>query len=139
MYRHTRAQFLAFGLLPLLNTLGLLLKGLDLSTRGSGSTGTSLVVILIASVVLLACALTSAVKRSRDLGYKTHHAILAVVASVVFAPLFLLLLAYLCVARTRASAATLPNQLEHMGARWLWAPVLLVSPWMALLVVAAIP
>jgi uncharacterized membrane protein YhaH (DUF805 family) len=139
MYRHTRGQFVAFGLLPLLNTLGLLLRGLDLSTRGSGNTGTSLVVILVAGLVLLACALASAVKRGRDLGYKTHHAILALAASLAFAPLFLVLLAYLCVARTKASATPVADQMESMGARWLWAPVLLISPWMALLVVSAVP
>jgi len=139
MHQHTRGQFVAFGLLPLLNTLGLLLQGLDLSTRGSSRTGTSLVVILIAGLVLLACALTSAVKRSRDLGYQTHHAILGLAASLAFAPLFLVLVGYLCLARGKAPASPTPGKLESMGARWLWAPVLLISPWMALLVVSALP
>jgi hypothetical protein len=37
MTAHHRGHFFAFALLPLLNTLGLLVHGLNLSTHGTGT------------------------------------------------------------------------------------------------------
>lgn len=140
MQRHSRGQFLAFGLLPLLNTVALLVHGLNLSTHGRGSTGRALVVILAAGLVSLLCAAVSAVKRGRDLGYETWAATLILLGSVLTGPLFLVLLAYLAFAAPRRPAAmsTDPDA-DLMGARWLWAPVLLIAPWMMILVVSALP
>lgn len=140
MHRHHRGHFVAFGLLPVLNAVALLIQGLNLSTHGMGNTGRSLVVILVAAAVSLLCATVSAVKRGRDLGYPTLTTSLAIVASLMLGPVFLVLLVYLAFAKAAdpaPSAAGAP--VASMGIQWLWAPVLLVAPWMALLVASALP
>ena len=140
MHRHHRGHFVAFGLLPVLNAVALLIQGLNLSTHGMGNTGRSLIVILVAAGVSLFCAAVSAVKRGRDLGYPTLTTSLAILASLMLGPAFLVLLVYLAFAKTAdpaPSAAGAPG--ASMGIQWLWAPVLLVAPWMALLVASALP
>lgn len=140
MHRHHRGHFVAFGLLPVLNAVALLIQGLNLSTHGMGNTGRSLVVILVAAAVSLLCAAVSAVKRGRDLGYPTLTTSLAILASLMLGPAFLVLLVYLAFAKAAdpaPSAAGAPG--ASMGIQWLWAPVLLVAPWMALLVASALP
>lgn len=141
MHRHHRGHFVAFGLLPVLNAVALLIQGLNLSTHGTGNTGRSLVVILVAAAVSLLCAAVSAVKRGRDLGYPALTTSLAILASLMLGPVFLVLLVYLAFAKKAAdpapSAAGAP--MARMGIQWLWAPVLLVAPWMALVVASALP
>ncbi len=135
LQRHDRAQFVAFGLLPLLNIAGLLLQGLNLSTGGSSNVGRSLAVIAVGAVVSLGVSLTSAVKRGRDMGYKPMSTIGLVGLSVMLGPAILLLALYFAFAPTdpRAEGESIP-----LGVRWLWAPVLLVAPWMALLVASSL-
>lgn len=142
MHRHHRGHFVAFGLLPVLNALALLIQGLNLSTHGMGNTGRSLVVILVAAGVSLLCAAVSAIKRGRDLGYPPLTAALAILASLMLGPVFLVLLVYLSFAKAAdpaPSPAGEPVASTGMGIRWLWAPVLLVAPWMALVVASALP
>jgi len=140
MHRHHRGHFVAFGLLPVLNAVALLIQGLNLSTHGMGNSGRSLVVILVAAAVSLLCATVSAVKRGRDLGYPTLTTSLAIVASLMLGPVFLVLLVYLAFAKAADPApSTAGAPVASMGIQWLWAPVLLVAPWMALLVASALP
>lgn len=140
MHRHHRGHFFAFGLLPVLNAVALLIQGLNLSTHGMGNTGRSLVVILVAAGVSLLCAAVSAVKRGRDLGYPTLTASLAILASLMLGPVFLVLLVYLAFAKAAdPAAAPAGAPVASMGIHWLWAPVLLLAPWMALLVASALP
>ena len=138
MHRHHRGHFVAFGLLPVLNAVALLIQGLNLSTHGMANTGRSLVVILVAAGVSLLCAAVSAVKRGRDLGYPTLTASLAILVSLMLGPVFLVLLVYLAFAKA-ADPAPADAPVASMGIRWLWAPVLLVAPWMALVVASALP
>jgi hypothetical protein len=76
-------------MLPVLNAVALLIQGLNLSTHGTGNTGRSLVVILVAAAVSLLCAAVSAVKRGRDLGYPALTTSLAILASLMLGPVFL--------------------------------------------------
>lgn len=140
MNRHSRRQFLLFGLLPVLNALALLARGLNLSTHGTGNTGRSLVVILIGALMSVLCSAISAVKRGRDLGYQPLATALGVVASLILGPVFLILLIYLAFAKASESvAAHASTPADKMGFRWLWAPVLLLVPWIALVVASALP
>jgi len=135
MQRHARRHFFAFGLLPALNVVALLIYGLMLSTSGTGNTGRSLVVILGSSVLMLACAVASAIKRGRDLGFTPASTVGAVVVSLLFGPVFLLLVAWFALKSTPEGASQLE---EPLGIRWLWSPVLLLIPWAALLVASAL-
>jgi hypothetical protein len=140
MLHHHRGHFLAFGLLPALNTLALLIHGLNLSTHGMGNTGRSLVVILVASAVLLITAAVSAFKRARDIGFEPGTAVLGLLVSFFLGPVLLLVLGYLAFARARGHDQSQPSvNNSDLGFGWLWAPVLLVAPWMALLVASALP
>lgn len=138
MHRHHRGHFVAFALLPVLNVAALLIQGLNLSTHGMGNTGRSLVVILVAAAVSLLCAAVSAVKRGRDLGYPALTTSLAILVSLMLGPAFLVLLVYLAFAKA-ADPAPADAPVASMGIQWLWAPVLLVAPWMALVVASALP
>jgi len=54
MQRYDRSRFLAFGALPAVNVVGLLIYGLGLATHGTGGAGRSLpALVVIAAVCLL--------------------------------------------------------------------------------------
>lgn len=135
--RHGRLQFFVFGVLPVLNVLALLLRGLVLSTGGSSNTERALVVILVAALVSLACAGSSAIKRGRDLGFTAAKTVGLIALSFVFLPLLVVLMAYFSLAKAPAPAPD-ERPAGTMGIGWLWAPVLLLAPWMALLFAAAL-
>ena len=69
MIAHHRGHFLAFALLPLLNTLGLLVHGLNLSTHGTGNTGRALAIILVSGLISMISVAVSSFKRARHLGF----------------------------------------------------------------------
>jgi hypothetical protein len=140
MMAHHRGHFLAFALLPLLNTLGLLVHGLNLSTHGTGNTGRALVIILVSALISVISVAVSSFKRARHLGYAPRTAALGLLACLFLGPFVLLGFLYLSVAKPRVvdSAQTTPPA-ASLGAGWLWAPVLLLGPWAAILVASAIP
>lgn len=139
MTPHHRRHFFAFALLPALNTLGLLIHGLNLSTHGTGNTGLALVIILASALVSLISAAISSFKRALHLGYEPRTAALGLLASLFLGPFVLLVLLYLGFATPRETDLShSAQQAVAVGVRWLWAPVLLLAPWMALLVVSAI-
>ena len=140
MIAHHRGHFLAFALLPLLNTLGLLVHGLNLSTHGTGNTGRALAIILVSGLISMISVAVSSFKRARHLGFAPRAAALGLLASLFLGPFVLLVVLYLGIAKPRVGdpAQTTPTA-AALGIRWLWAPVLLLGPWAAILVASAIP
>lgn len=137
---HHRGHFVAFALLPALNTLGLLIHGLNQVTHGTGNTGRALVIVLVSAAISLASVTVSTFKRARHLGYESSTVALGLLASLFLGPVLLLGLIYLAFAPARAG--TPPKTVERaqtLGIGWLWAPILLIAPWMALLVASATP
>ena len=140
MNTHHRGHFLAFALLPALNTLGLLIHGVDLSTNGTGNTGRALVIILVSTLISLASAAISSFKRALNLGYESRIAAFGLIGSLFLGPFVLLVLLYLSLATPRESALPASTQqTASIGLRWLWAPAFLLAPWMALRIAFAIP
>ena len=136
MQQHSRSHFFAFGILPIANVVALLIYGLVLSTGNSGNTDRSLAAILAATVLLLSCSVVSAVKRGRSLGFSAPATSAAIGVSLLLGPVFLLLVGYLALAKSRFEGTPAS---ERLGFAWLWSPILVVAPWMALLVISAIP
>lgn len=115
------------------------MQGLNLSTHGTGNTGRALVIILASAVVSLISVAISSFKRALHLGYEPRIAALGLLASLFLGPFVLLVILYLAFAMPRETDRSRSAQgPASIGARWLWAPVLLLAPWMALLVASAI-
>lgn len=137
---HNRLQFWLLGVFPLLNTVALLLEGLNQSTHGTGNTGRALVVILVWGVVSVLTATVSAAKRGRDLGRDPAKTLLMLVGSIMLGPVFLLFWGYLAFAPAPKSDAHSDSRFSNVTTLgWLWVPIVLVGPWMSLMVVARLP
>jgi hypothetical protein len=137
MQRHDRTRFIAFGILPLLNIVALLLYGLDLSTRGRGGAAASLPLLLGLAAGLVVVVLWAVIKRGHDRDWAAWRSLATCVGGIMFGPAVLLVAGYLAWVPSPAE----PN---HFGpppppaglATWLAGGVVLVSPW-AVLAVAA--
>jgi hypothetical protein len=101
MLRHDRARFVAFGLLPLVNVVALLIYGLYAATGGSSREGRVIPALLVIAAVLLPCSMGSAIKRGRDLGFRALITLLAFLVAFTFAPAVLFLLGYMALARPK--------------------------------------
>lgn len=137
MSRHDRPRFFAFGILPLLNVLALLLYGLVLATRGRGGAAASLPLLLVVAGVVLLLVAWAAVQRGRDLGWSAWVSFAAMLASIVMAPAVLLVAGYFALAKGQ------PGDNQHGPppspptlVTWLNAGLLLLLPWIILAVAA---
>lgn len=137
MRRHDRTRFVAFGLLPLLNVVALLLHGLGLATHGRGGAAASLPLLVVLAILVLLTLPWAAVRRGRDLGWPAVASLAACVGGLMLGPTLLLLAGYLAFAKGQPDGnafgpppppATLPL--------WVGALAWLLLPW-AILAVAA--
>jgi len=141
--RFDRTRFFAFGLVSVLNVLGLLLHGLYLSTGGArgllrGTEANVPVVLVIAAICLLVAG-TAAVKRGRDLGWPALVTLAAFVVLTGLGPAVLLLVLYLVFAREKPAAQQFgPSPGTAGPVTWLLMLVNAVWPWMAVLVLGRV-
>ena len=139
MLRYDRARFFAFGVLPALNCLGLLIYGLGLATHGTGGAGRSLPVLIVLVAVNLLFASFAAVKRGRDLGWVAWMTVLAFWVSTSLGPVLIIMLAYLVFAKTKPAADALgPPATPATLITWYWCFMNLVWPWITLAVLAEV-
>ena len=61
--RYDRTHFLAFGILPMLNALGLLLYGLGLATRSTDGSESMVPVLIVMAAIILLLAMVATVRR----------------------------------------------------------------------------
>ncbi len=135
--RYSRSQFFAFGVLPALNAVALLIYGLEISTNGSYGEGETIPALVVMVGLCLVLTVIAAAKRGRDLGWTTLAASAIAVASIALVPAGLVLLVYLAFAKGRADANTYGPSPQGMSfAATLLAAVLLAAPWVALRLLA---
>jgi hypothetical protein len=137
MSRHSRAEFLAFGVLPTLNALAMLIHGLNISTRGSYGESETIPVLLGLAAASLLQAAVSAVRRGRDIGWPAKLTIPAFVIALGLGPVVLVPVGILAFAHERPGAVELgPPPAGMTISRIALAFVLLVMPWFLLLFLA---
>ncbi|HVY07714.1 MAG TPA: DUF805 domain-containing protein [Burkholderiales bacterium] len=142
MHRYSRIEFLAFGLLPALNVVALLVRGLYISTSGNYGEGKTIPILVILVALILLASMVAAIKRGYDLDISAKLSVpVLVVSAGAIVPLPLLYLA-LCLisAKPDSTAANTfgpPPRQMNIG-RWLWGFVLLIAPWVALFLLARI-
>ncbi len=141
--RFDRFRFFAFGLVSVLNVLGLLVHGLNLSTGGARGllrgSETSLPVVLAIAATCLLVAAVAAVKRGRDLGWPALVSLAACVVLTSLGPAVLLLVLYLAFAKEKPAAQQFGPTPAFAGpTTWLMMFVNAVWPWMAVLVLGRV-
>lgn len=129
MPRHTRAHFVALGVLPVLNAMALLLHGLSLATRG-GRGEHALPLLIALALASLLFAAWAAVQRGRDLGWPAWITLAGCVLSFVGGPLLLVLMGWLAFARSRSDDA--PPAAPPRPATWAAAAAVLLLPWVVM-------
>ena len=139
MHRYSRSHFLAFGVLPALNALALLIYGLGLATHGTGGAGRSLPALIGFAAICLLTAMVAAVKRGRDLGWAAWMTLLLFWVALGLGPLVLVLIAYLSTKRNIDAAEPYgPPPSPATWITWVWALINLAWPWMALAVLSKV-
>ena len=133
MLRHDRARFIAFGIVPLLNVIALLLYGLGLATHGRGGAAASLPVLVVLAGAIVLVVPWAAVKRGRDLGWSAWVSLAACVGSMMLGPAVLLLAGYLAFARGQSGSNEFgPPPRPATVADWARGVALLLFPWVVL-------
>lgn len=133
--RYSRSQFALLGLLPVFNTLGLLLYGLNLATSGAGGAGRSLPALLVVAGLSLLSALPAVAARGRDVGMPGWGAVLGAIVATGLGPLAVVFYAYLAFSRSNAQGDRFGPLPRPAGiGTWLLALCNLIWPWMAVLV-----
>jgi hypothetical protein len=130
MQRFDRSRFVAFGVLPAINALALLLHGLALSTHGTGGSGRAVPAIAVLAIICLLFTLGSAIKRGRDLGWHAGLTLLAFWFSLALGPGVFLFVGYLAFAKSKAKGDEFgpPSSQSNLGT-WLWSFLNLLWPW----------
>lgn len=133
MNRYDRTHFFAFGVLPTLNSVAMLIYGLGLATHGTGGEGRSIPALLVLVAINGLLAITAAVKRGRDLGWSAWITVLGFWFSLALGPVLLILLGYLMFAKTKPNAESFgPPATPATIVTWYWAIMNLIWPWFAL-------
>jgi uncharacterized membrane protein YhaH (DUF805 family) len=139
MRRYDRSRFIAFGVLPALNVVALLLYGLALSTGSGGGSEQAVPALLAMAAVCLLTAMWAAIKRGRDLGWPWWATLLGFWLSVGLGPVVLLLVGYLAFARSNPSPLQRQDPPPRASAAtWFWAAMNLGWPWVVLAVLAKV-
>ncbi len=139
MQRYDRSRFFAFGVLPILNLLGLLLYGLMLSTSSTGGAERPIPVLLVIAGICALIALAATIKRGRDIGWPAWQTAVLFWITLSFGPLILGLIGYFAFAKPKEQAerfglpANPPNAIT-----WGWAVLNLLWPWMLLAVLSKV-
>jgi hypothetical protein len=139
MKRFDRIRFVAWGLLPSFNAVGLLIYGLHLATSGTGGAGRSLPALIFIALVCMVISSAAAIKRGRDLNWPALVTTLAFWFSLTLGLTFLALIAYFSFARSKPSADRFGPAPEPMGViGWGWAVMNLIWPWVILAILAKV-
>lgn len=139
MKRYDRPRFVAFGLLPALNVVALLIYGLQLATVGTGGAGRSLPALVVIAFVCLLIAMMAAIKRGRDLGWAWWLTVLAFWFGVGTGFLYLVLIGYFAYAETKPKGDAFGPPCEPATAFTLaWAVMNLIWPWVVLTILAKV-
>lgn len=139
MKRYDRSRFLAFGVLPAANAVGLLLHGLGLATHGTGGAGRSLPALVVLAGICLLTALLAAVKRGRDIGWATWMTTVIFWVTLGMGPVLLGLIGYLGFAQATEQADRFgPPASPATASTWVLASMNLLWPWAALAVLAKV-
>lgn len=140
MKRYDRSRFIAWGALPAVNAVALLIHGLGLATHGTGGAGRSLPALVVMTGVCLLIALAAMVKRGRDVGWPVWVTVVVFWLSLGTGPGVLIVLGYLAFAKARppvaADAAEPPSPPPAGAATWFFALLNLLWPWGVLAVLA---
>lgn len=134
MQRYDRSHFFAFGVLPALNTAGLLLQGLALSTSSMGGAERPIPALLMMAGVSLLIASAATIKRGRDIGWPAWQTIVLFWLGSFLLPL---LIGYFAFAKTKEQAERFgPPAKPATVITWGYAMLNLLWPWMVLAVLA---
>jgi uncharacterized membrane protein YhaH (DUF805 family) len=134
--RYDRSRFLAFGVLPVLNVVGILLYGLDMATRGTGSEDSIPALLGIAALCLL-LAMLAAIRRGHDVGWSAWLTVPVFWVSLSLGPVLLVLIGYLIFAKSSEKAEEFgPMVAPASAVTWVQAVMNLLWPWAALAVLA---
>ena len=130
MSRHDRARFFAFGILPLLNVVAMLLYGLQLATHGRGWTAAALPLLVVLAFLVLLIVPWAAVKRGHDLGWPAWVSLATAIGGLLLGPAILVLAIYFVFAKGQ------PESNDHGPppgpatlATWSGAAGILALPW----------
>jgi hypothetical protein len=139
MQRYDRSRFVAFGVLPILNLLGLLLYGLMLSTSSTGGAGRSIPTLLVIAGICALIALAATIKRGRDIGWPAWQTAILFWVTLSLGPAVLALLGYFAFAKPKEQADRfgLPPSPATL-ITWYWAVLNLLWPWMVLTVLSKV-
>ena len=133
MSRYDRTHFFAFGVLPTLNSLAMLVYGLGLATHGTGGAGRSIPALLVLVAINGLMALTAAIKRGRDLGWSAWITVLSFWLALALGPVLLVLVGYLVFANPKSSGEAFgPPAAPATVVTWYWAIMNLIWPWFLL-------
>ncbi|MBI5927613.1 MAG: DUF805 domain-containing protein [Aquabacterium sp.] len=139
MQRFDRSRFVAFGVLPAINAIALLLHGLALSTHGTDGSGRAVPAIAALAIICLLCTLSAAIKRGRDLGLHAGLTLLAFWFSLALGPCLFLYIGYLVFAKSKPKADAFgPPPFQPNIGTWLWSFLNLVWPWFVAVAAARI-
>ncbi|MFZ2627564.1 MAG: DUF805 domain-containing protein [Rugosibacter sp.] len=139
MLRYSRIRFFVFGVVPALNAIGLLLFGLGLATNGSAGTERAVPLLLVLAGGLLLATCAAAVKRGRDMGWKTAASLAGLVVSAGLGPVFFVLVGYFALAPGNPGENAFgPTAPPISATAWAWSVVAAVVPWFAAVTAARV-
>lgn len=128
--RYDRTHFLAFGILPMLNALGLLLYGLGLATRSTDGSESMVPVLIVMAGIILLLAMVATVRRGWDLGWPAWLTVLAYWLTLGLGPILLILMGYFAFSRPRESVTKFGKPAVPATANtWVLAVFSLLFPW----------
>ena len=139
MSRYSRSQFVAYGVLNLLNAIALLIYGLGLATHGTGGASDAIPVLIIVAAICLLSALVALVKRGYDLGRPAWQTILGFWLSLCLGPAALFFIGYLaCAIGNKEQNQYGSPSARPVAAIFVWAVLVLVCPWLVVVIAGLI-
>lgn len=137
--RNDRTRFALFGLLPLLNILGILLYGLDQSTSGRGGGAASIPWLVAIVGVYLLMTMVPVIKRGCDLAIPAWLTPILFWLSIGLFIALPLLVGAFAFMKSRPGAEKFGPAPEPAGViTWGWAFMNLIWPWVILGILAKV-
>ena len=130
MAKFGRTPFIAFGLLPAVNALGLMLYGLQISTGSVGGAAILLPALIVLLIIVLITAMVATVKRGHDIGWPGWMTVVVFWFALGTGPFFLLLIGYFIFAKVEPGHDDLPVPVSWQS--WAVAALNLLWPWVLL-------
>lgn len=142
MHRYSRIEFFAFGLMPKVNVVALLIRGLYISTSGNYGEGKTIPILVLVAGLILLGSMVAAVKRAYDLDVSAKVSVPVLIVSIGVTLLLPIIVVALCFLKGKPT----PDEENSFGPppremnvlRWVWACVALVIPWVLLFVLARV-